>query len=425
MPETSRPATPSPPLQQRVRFAAGVVRFALDAAWQVSRDRFRGVPQHGEVPLAARVVSTKDGTMSVELMESPVEAVETPQAGAQMVRQAYKLVVDLMKPKPWVYWTDLMLSATIGWGTMIVGANAHGGLAIACFVLSALALYRASLFIHELTHLKAGAVPNFETGWNVVIGIPLLLPSFFYVGVHHLHHARSRYGTAEDPEYLPLAHRSPFNLVVFLVAAALLPVGLIARFVLLAPLSLLHPKLRELTVTRASALAINPAFKRRVPTGQDLVNFRRQEIAATLWAFALLALLVTHVVPWHGFFYAVGVAATVGFVNQIRTAAAHLFENEGAEMTIEQQLLDSVNVPGNPLITTLWAPVGLRFHALHHLLPGLPYHSLGAAHRRLLAELPADSPYRQTVYTGLWPTLAQLFRNSARSGTAEASTGTI
>ena len=77
-----------------------------------------------------------------------------------------------------------------------------------------------------------------------------------------------------------------------------------------------------------------------------------------------------------------------------------------------------MNVPGNPLITTLWAPVGLRFHALHHLLPGLPYHSLGAAHRRLLAELPADSPYRQTLVSGLWPTLVQLFRSSARSGGA-------
>ncbi len=356
--------------------------------------------------------------MSLELAEAPTETVETPQAGALMVRQAYKLVVDLMKPKPWVYWTDLMLSAAIGWASLLVGANAHGWLAAGCFVVSALALYRASLFIHELTHLKAGSVPNFEAGWNAVIGVPLLLPSFFYVGVHHLHHARSRYGTAEDPEYLPLAHRSPFNLVVFLIAAALLPVALIGRFLLLSPISLLHKSLREQTVTRASALAINPAFRRRWPTGQDLVNFHRQEIACTIWAFVLAGLLITHVIPWHGFFFAVGVASAVGFVNQIRTAAAHLFENEGAEMTIEQQLLDSVNVPGNPIITTLWAPVGLRFHALHHLLPGLPYHSLGAAHRRLLAELPSDSPYRKTIVSGLWPTLVQLFRSSARSGSA-------
>ena len=54
--------------------------------------------------------------LSVELMEAPVEAVESPQAGAQMVRQAYKLVVDLMKPKPWVYWTDLLVVRRPGLG---------------------------------------------------------------------------------------------------------------------------------------------------------------------------------------------------------------------------------------------------------------------------------------------------------------------
>jgi fatty acid desaturase len=44
----------------------------------------------------------------------------------------------------------------------------------------------------------------------------------------------------------------------------------------------------------------------------------------------------------------------------------------------------------------LIAPVGLRYHALHHHLPSLPYHSLGAVHRALVAELPPDAPYRQT-----------------------------
>ncbi len=38
-------------------------------------------------------------------------------------------------------------------------------------------------------------------------------------------------------------------------------------------------------------------------------------------------------------------------------------------------------------------PVGLRYHALHHLFPFLPYHNLGKAHARLIARLPAGSPY--------------------------------
>jgi fatty acid desaturase len=53
------------------------------------------------------------------------------------------------------------------------------------------------------------------------------------------------------------------------------------------------------------------------------------------------------------------------------------------------------------LLSALAAPVGLRYHALHHHLPTVPYHSLGALHRRLLAELPADDPYRRTQRPGV------------------------
>ncbi len=40
-------------------------------------------------------------------------------------------------------------------------------------------------------------------------------------------------------------------------------------------------------------------------------------------------------------------------------------------MSVTAQYLDSVNVPPPGTLPALWAPVGLRYHALHHLLPGL------------------------------------------------------
>jgi fatty acid desaturase len=80
------------------------------------------------------------------------------------------------------------------------------------------------------------------------------------------------------------------------------------------------------------------------------------------------------------------------------------------------QLVDSVNLRGVPGITALLAPVGLRYHALHHLLPALPYHSLGRVHRRLLAELPPDSPYRTTEERGLAGALGDLMARAARNG---------
>ena len=66
-------------------------------------------------------------------------------------------------------------------------------------------------------------------------------------------------------------------------------------------------------------------------------------------------------------------------------------------MTFVEQIEDSNTVPGHPLLTELLFPLGLRYHCLHHLLPSLPYHSLGTAHRRLMAQLPEDSPYRGTI----------------------------
>ena len=63
------------------------------------------------------------------------------------------------------------------------------------------------------------------------------------------------------------------------------------------------------------------------------------------------------------------------FLNQVRTLVAHLWENDGEPMSVTAQYLDSVNVPPPATLPALWAPVGLRYHALHHLLPGVPYHA--------------------------------------------------
>ena len=117
-------------------------------------------------------------------------------------------------------------------------------LAVAAGLVAVLALYRAGSFIHELTHIKKGAVKGFRFAWNLIVGVPLLVPSFMYEGVHNQHHAKRYYGTVDDPEYLPLALMQPWTLPVFLIAAALAPIGMLIRFGILAPLSLLSPKLR-------------------------------------------------------------------------------------------------------------------------------------------------------------------------------------
>jgi fatty acid desaturase len=335
---------------------------------------------------------------------------KTASDSVSLTRQAYALTDDLMKPNAAVYWADLLTSAALMWGGFLVAATTSSlALGLASGLVSVLALYRALSFIHELTHIRDDEAPGFRAGWNALVGVPLMTPSLMYEGVHNVHHVKDRFGTALDPEYLPLSRYTPVSLAGFLFVALLAPIGVLIRSAILTPLSFLVPPLRRVLKQRMSALIINPDFVR-----EDMAKMRpawlAQDIACWLWSWALIAVTIAGWLPARFVLTGLAIFSVATFVNQARTLVAHHWDNDGGKMSLDEQFLDSVNVPPPNLASELWAPVGLRYHALHHLLPKLPYHNLGKAHARLAKALAPDSLYHRASQKGLFEALTSLFQ---------------
>ena len=150
----------------------------------------------------------------------------SPRAGDDLDLHARAPVSDLHTPKPAIFWADLGTTAVIGWSAFAAAVVLEPLSApmAGAFVLAALALYRGVAFTHELSHLRRQALPGFETVWNVVFGVPLLLPSFTYIGVHQNHHNLATYGTKDDPEYLPFASSRRLMIAFGIQSALLLPI---------------------------------------------------------------------------------------------------------------------------------------------------------------------------------------------------------
>jgi fatty acid desaturase len=332
-------------------------------------------------------------------------------------RDAKRIVDDLFELKPLIYWLDFLASTAITYAGLLIYVNSNAfSIASGCaFLIAAIGLFRVAIFMHEIVHMRRGHMRGFKIAWNVFVGIPLLTPSLFYT-THADHHSNRYYGTPADGEYLPFGRVPVAEIVRFMAMIPIVPVLAVLRALVLVPLSFAIPRLRRWLLEYASAAVISPTYRRRnVPSIRDplwlvcdLACFAYAATWVVLAARGEVTLLTL------GKLYLVVVFAIA--LNWLRTLAAHHYRNDGAESSHNAQVLDSINVEGHALLTEWLYPVGLRYHALHHLLPSLPYHALGIAHRRLLAELPENSGYRDCSSPGTLAALRQLWADAKASG---------
>jgi len=354
----------------------------------------------------------------------PAMSASSVEGSTFSLTEARGLVRDLFVPRESIYWVDFL--ATILVGHLCFGLTRllydlrveplwlRLLLQLATFSVQCACYYRAVMFVHEIVHLPERKFTAFRIVWNLLCGIPFLVPSFTYY-THLDHHRRKLFGTEQDGEYLPLASMSPWWILLYLSQCLWVPAIALVRFGLLTPLMWFCPPLRRLIHRRASSLVMDPAYLRPLPTAETLRYIRLQEFFCFLFiaGCAIIPPVFLDRWPLPLLVHAYATAVVLIFMNSVRTLASHRYWSEGRETTFSLQMLDSVTMDNDSPLAAIINPVGLRYHATHHLFPSLPYHNMRAAHKRLLEKLPADSPYRRTVEHSLIPVIRDLVARSA------------
>jgi fatty acid desaturase len=340
---------------------------------------------------------------------------------AAFIRQAKQICADLMQPRQAIYWFDFLVSVSIAWTSLFVClfSPMFSLTQIVMFFVAGLLFYRSSVFTHELAHMAPSQFKAFRVAWNVLFGCPFLMPTYLYLD-HRQHHTNQTYGTGNDNEYFPYGHSSMKVLALSLLVVFLLPILPLIRFGIMGPVSLLHPKIRKFVWERASSLgSLSPSYKREPADDFERREAIWQETLCFFVVAGLVTALATGFLSWTSFAIIIAVYIFAMTVNNLRVYAAHRYMGDGQPMSFVNQMLDSTTIP--VVSGALWGPLGMRYHALHHLFPAMPYHAMGTAHRRLMKQLPADSPYHQTLVPGMWTAIKDLVRSARASAKKKAA----
>ena len=181
--------------------------------------------------------------MSVAVAPAPVAN------EAAFIRQTHDIVRDLMPHKAWIYWADFLGSMAFGVAGLYLylAQPLFSWPAIAGFLIAGFLFYRASVFTHELSHMAPSRYRGFRIVWNLLFGIPFLMPSFFYTD-HRVHHVNQLYGTGGDAEYYPYTEQTVLRLILNLFVIFLIP------FMLVVAVQLAHD--RQCAQSAAQSLGV-------------------------------------------------------------------------------------------------------------------------------------------------------------------------
>jgi fatty acid desaturase len=311
------------------------------------------------------------------------------------------------KPIAWIYWLDFVISYSILIGGIILSIKLSGFLSVLFFIVSAIAGFRVSIFVHEINH-SGKQIKGFEIAYNLLFGYLFKIPSYVFSD-HKYHHNIKTFGSKSDPKYDDFSNQKLSNLFQIFPSSILQVVRLNFRF-LFVPIffPFLSIEKRKKVYSQQTSHSINPHYVRAEPRADQISTLYLHDLATCLYGWSILVLCTMQILPWSLVLILAGVLSAIWTLDFVHLLTAHRYDGFSKAGNLQAQADDSITIVGS-WITEIWNPVGLRYHALHHLQEDLPYHSLGKIHQILVNKLPSDNFYQKSIERSAWPVWVKLF----------------
>lgn len=320
----------------------------------------------------------------------------------QGIHEMKKVIENCMSKNPKIYWKDLILNASIAWLTILTLFFIEDYLILPILLISSLFVYRSIVFIHELAHLKENDVKYFNTVWHLIIGIPFLTPLFLYRQIHLTHHSKKHYSTSLDAEYYPFG-LSKKSIFFHFIYNTIIPFLSIVRFSILTPISYLNIKFRNTILNHFSFMGLKYQFNRSELSVKNDSKYKLVEFLCFIYTFLIFTLIMNKILPIQFIYYYYFIMTMTLTLNSIRAmGSTHFYKFNGIEVNHESQMLDSINIRSENILTKIICPLGLQFHGLHHLFPSIPYHNLKFAFNILNISFPNHPYLKNTTFDSVY-----------------------
>ena len=312
-----------------------------------------------------------------------------------------------------IFWTDLIITFLLSWPLFFFAVFSEGPISYLSFIISVFAIYRGTIFIHEVVHFEK-ELSGFRIFFNLLFGWPNCFPAYLYTP-HFFHHGKKTYGTKKDPEYMYLGDKKPITMIAPLIVAFILPIFHFIRFALV-PLfyPIMTEKMKFFIFENFSTLVMDVKYKRRKRYPNELNQMVLNDLACCLYKWVPLLAIYYGYLPVKALvFYIIALYCSM-VLNMYRAKFNHKYENPNTPMTDMGQLYENVTIEGS-ILSELWSPTALRFHTIHHVVQDIPYHNLKKAHEKLKRELPKDHPYFQTIeksFFSAWKSHYKMLKNN-------------